>query len=202
MLSCTCGPLGIVGSSGAAPRDGGNSTYNQRAIVAQPLDRSSDLTALTLSPGIRRVWPVEGDPIQSSMPLATVLVKANCLPSGLQTGAPNFPSCGSVIATSSPPGRRFDGQRYGIVRHVHAVGVGVDADARQRQKRLRDLGDGRISHGLQKDRVVMLRANRNTRGRRRVQNVADVRGRLLVREIARPKQVCRMPEAGMRIDRS
>ena len=56
---------------------------------------------------MRRVWPVEGDPIQSSMPLANVLVKANCLPSGLQTGAPNFPSGGMEMATLSPPGSRL-----------------------------------------------------------------------------------------------
>ena len=45
---------------------------------------------------MRRVRPLAVSPIHSSMALAVVLVKANCLPSGLQTGAPSFAAPGGA----------------------------------------------------------------------------------------------------------
>ena len=66
---------------------------------------------------------------------------------------------------------------------MDAICIRIHADSRQRQKRLRHLCDRRISHGLQEDRVVALRAYGDGRCRRCVQRVADFRGRLLVREI-------------------
>ena len=131
-------------------------------------------------PRPRRVRPVAVAPIQSSMALAVVLVKANCLPSGLQTGAPSFAPAGACDRNLGSVRQPLDGERRAVKRQVRAVGMDVDAQPSQTQHGLRHLGDRRVAQSAaseSRNRAMDLRRSRRWR---RVQNIQDLARRLLI----------------------
>jgi hypothetical protein len=106
-VSCTLGPDGTRGSSGAAPREAGTVVQITASLFCSQ-SQGSPAVAFKRSDPLRSfACPVAVSAIHSSMPVGLVFVNARCLPSGENVTPPIRAPGGTAILFSAPSGMDF-----------------------------------------------------------------------------------------------
>ena len=106
LVSCTLGPSGASGATGAAPRAAGTAAHSSARLSSNQL-QPSERTPLTRTPFTTSALPVARSASHSSMRSFCTAVNANSAPLGEKPIVPRLIAPGTVNVAPWPPARRL-----------------------------------------------------------------------------------------------